>query len=67
MAVSWMRTRLAQTAPKKAWEESVDAYGARLKACAAFVNKHYDVANLCKELPQRLEALRDCGGDRLPK
>lgn len=66
-AVAWMRTRLAQTVPKKAWEESVDAYGSRLKTCAAFINSHYNVKNLCRELPQRLHALQDSGGDRLAK
>ena len=66
-AVSWMRTRLAKTVPQKAWEETLPAYGTRLKACAAYINNTYDVASLCRELPDRLQSLHDRGGDRLPK
>ena len=66
-AVAWIRARLTQTVPKKAWEESVDSYGARLKACVAFINSHHDVSGLCRGLPQRLEALKQRRGDRLPK
>ena len=66
-AVSWMRTRLAQTVPKKAWEEAVDSYGTRLKASAAFINAHYNVAKLCEDLPKRLETLQERCGDRLAK
>ena len=66
-AVSWMRTRLAQTVPKKAWEEAVDSYGTRLKASAAFINARYNVAKLCEDLPKRLETLQEHCGDRLAK
>ena len=49
------------------WEESVDAYRRRLKAAAAHVNEMFDVDGLCRELPQRLKALRQTGGDRIAK
>ena len=66
-AVSWMRARLTQTLPTKPWEETLEQYRARLKACAAHINASHDVAGLCRELPQRLATLRDCAGDRLAK
>ena len=66
-AVSWMRERLKQTVPKKAWEETVDAYRSRLKACAAHINAKHDVKALCKEFPGRLAELSNRGGDRLGK
>ena len=66
-AVAWMRYRLVKTQPKKCWEESVDAYVSRLKSCAAYINDNYDVDNLCRELLDRMEALKKAGGDRLNK
>ena len=66
-AVAWMRERLKKTLPRCPWEESVDAYRRRLKAAAAHVNEMFDVDGLCRELPQRLKALRQTGGDRIAK
>ena len=66
-AVAWMRHRLVKTQPQKCWEESVDAYVSRLKSCAAYINDNYDVDNLCRELLDRMEALKKAGGDRLNK
>ena len=66
-AVAWMRDRLTKSAPRNSWQESVGEYGARLKACATFINDNYDVAGLCHALPQRLAELDRCRGDRLPK
>ena len=64
-AVSWLRDRLSKTLPHKAWEETVDQYRARLKHCASYINKHFDVDALCHALPDRLEELRRRQGDRL--
>ena len=64
-AVPWMRVRLAKTLPKKAWEETTAAYASRLKACASYINEHLNVEGLCKALPDRLELLRACQGDRI--
>ena len=61
------RERLKKTLPRCPWEESVDAYRRRLKAAAAHVNEMFDVDGLCRELPQRLKALRQTGGDRIAK
>ena len=66
-AVSWMRTRLTKTLPKRSWEESLEQYRSRLKQCAMYINDHYNVMNLCKELPGRLRQLAKLEGDRLPK
>ena len=43
-AVAWMRERLKKTLPTRSWAESFDDYGARLKACAAYINEEHDVA-----------------------
>ena len=64
-AVSWMRTRLARTTPRMSWEETPEQYGTRLKACAAYINAHHDVQQLCRDLPKRLQELDELAGDRL--
>ena len=66
-AVSWMREKLTKTLPTKCWEETVEAYRARLKACAAQINGAYDVEGLCRELPSRVADLDRRKGDRLAK
>ena len=66
-AVAWMRTRLAKTVPRRAWEETREAYHARLKACAGHINGHFDVEALCRGLPGRVAELAACRGDRLGK
>ena len=64
-AVSWLRRRLTKTLPRRPWEETSEEYGARLKACAAYINEHHDVDNLCRGLPARLNELKALEGDRL--
>ena len=66
-AMAWVRERLKKTVPKKPWEESVEAYGSRLKDVAAYINRHYDVDGLCRELPDRIAKLLKAKGDRLGK
>ena len=66
-AVAWMRDRLVKTTPPRVWQESVAEYCTRLKACAAYINEHYNVAGLCRQLPQRLAELDRRQGDRLAK
>ena len=39
----------------------------RSLAGGAHVNEMFDVDGLCRELPQRLKALRQTGGDRIAK
>ena len=64
-AVSWMRVRLTKTLPNRCWEETPEQYRTRLKACAAHINAHHDVDQLCSDLPKRLRELDDLEGDRL--
>ena len=66
-AVARMRDRLVKTTPQRAWQESVEEYCTRLKACATYINDNYNVQGLCRELPQRLAELDRRQGDRLRK
>ena len=45
----------------------MEAYRARLKACAAQINGAYDVEGICRELPSRAADLGRREGDRLAK
>ena len=40
--VSWLRTRISRSTPKKCWEESREQYGRRLKRCCEEVNKELE-------------------------
>ena len=65
--VSWVRYRLARTLPAKAWEESVDEFGTRLRSIANDINSQLNVEGLCKEFPSRVEAVLEQGGDNIAK
>ena len=43
VALAWMRDRLVKTTPQRAWQETVEEYCTRLKACAAYINDNYAV------------------------
>ena len=64
-AVSWMRNRLTKTLPRRPWEETPEEYGTRLKTCAAYINEHHNVDQLCRGFPARLHELNGLEGDRL--
>ena len=64
-AVAWLRVRLARTVPAKAWEESREAYVARLKTVCADVNATCDVEALCRGFLKRVGQLVDQKGGRL--
>jgi len=66
-AVSWVRDRLKKTLPRRCWEETEEAYGARLKEAASYINSTHDVEGLCMEFPGRLRDLVERNGDRLAK
>ena len=66
-AMAWLRLRLAKTTPPRAWEETVDAFCARLTKCCAYINEHYDVEGLCRGFLERVELLRELEGGRLKK
>ena len=54
--------------PAEPWEETEEELGVRLKAAATWVNQHYDVEALCKEMPQRMHDLvHKTKGQRLEK
>ena len=64
-AVSWIRLRLTRSVPKRPWEESRDAYAARLKACAEDINRNLRLDDLCNAFPKRIETLVNRDGGRL--
>ena len=64
-AVSWIRHRLEQSLPKKAWEETPEKFGARLRKACAEINAELDVVNLCHDFTSRVQELVDSEGDRL--
>ena len=51
-AVAWMRERLKKTLPTRSGADMFDDYGARLKACAAYINEEHDAVGLCLGLPK---------------
>ena len=57
--------RLKKTLPRRCWEETEEAYGARLKVAASYINSTHDVKGLCMEFPGRLRDLVERDGDRL--
>ena len=58
--------RLWQQPDACATAKSVNC-GARLKACAAYINEKRDVVGLCQGLPKRLAELVRRRGDRMCK
>ena len=64
-AVAWLRKRLAETVPRKAWLETRDAFSARLKTCCEGVNRDLDVEGLCGDFLKRVAKLRSRQGGRL--
>ena len=64
-AVAWIRAGLARTVPARAWEESREAYGTRLKRVCEDINSDNDVEGLCRKFLARIEALVEKGGHRL--
>ena len=66
-AVAWLRYKLTMSVPKRSWLETPEEYRTRLKGVVAEVNRDYDVDNLCRELPTRVENLRLEQGGRLSK
>ena len=56
-----------KTTPPRAWEESREAFGERVRAAAAYVNREYDVEGLCGSFVERLQEVVARNGDRLNK
>ena len=66
-AVSWIRYRLTRTLPAKPWEETVEQFSKRLRDIATDINANLNVEGLCKEFPQRVQAVVDNEGDNIAK
>ena len=64
-AVAWIRVRLARSVPPSPWEESREAYGARLKRVCEEINATLDVDSLCRNFVKRVDALVANKGERL--
>ena len=64
-AVSWIRTRLSASVPKRPWEETRNAYAARLKECCEDINRNLNLEDLCHDFPKRIRTLVERGGGRL--
>ena len=64
-AVSWMRTKLAESVPARAWQETREGYCARLRKCCEAINKDYNVDGLCRDFLPRVQKLRAHGGGRI--
>ena len=47
--------------------QRVRAHACLCMCMCAYINQHYDVDGLCRELPQRLQKLSDREGDRINK
>ena len=64
-AVSWIRELMGQATPARAWEETRDQLKSRIQKIVRHINVQYDVDSLCRELPDRLQQLKDVEGDKL--
>ena len=47
------------------WKETREQYGERLRRICQYVNANFEVEDLCRALPRRLNKLVENGGDRL--
>ena len=66
-AVAWLDKRLTLSTPAKAWEETLEAFEARLRQACEHTNNNFNVEGLCWELPDRLRDLQLNQGGRLKK
>ena len=64
-AVSWLRVRLACSAPQRSWEETREQFRARIKRCCEDINNALDVVGLCNAFPKRVAAMKEAEGRRL--
>ena len=65
--VSWLRSLEERTRPVRPWEETPGELEERLQQAVCWINQKYDVRALCMGVPDRLRALGEALGDRLPK
>ena len=53
-AISWVKSREGKTKPPKAWEETREAFTARMRGIVQEVNASCDVEGLCYGFLKRL-------------
>ncbi len=56
-AISWVKSREGKTRPPKAWEETREAFTARMRGIVQEVNASCDVEGLCYGFLKRLGEL----------
>ena len=66
-SVSWIRALMTERSLAKPWEETRDQFRARIQEVVRLINAQNDVEGLCRELPERLQDLKDRQGDKLKK
>ena len=66
-AVAWIRKREERCRLVRPWEESAAEFKTRMKEICQHINDNYDVEGLCRQLPRRLQELREKEGDRIPR
>ena len=64
-AVSWIRRRETRCRPQTPWRETPAQLGARLKQICQEINDKYEVENLCRDWPKRVQEVVDVEGDRI--
>ena len=66
-SVAWIRRRETVTQTRQPWTETVGQFAQRMRGIVQHVNAHYDVENLCRELPDRIQDVIDAEGGRISK
>ena len=60
-----MKSRESKTKPPRPWEETREAFKARMRGIAQEVNASCDVEGLCRGFVKRLEEVVELKGGRL--
>ena len=67
-AIADLRALIFKSTPVKPWEETAERFAARLQEAVDHANAEHRLADLCREMPQRLDSsVKVYEGDRLPK
>ena len=67
-AIAGLRELIFKSTPVKPWEETAERFATCLQEAVGHANAEHHLADLCREMPQRLDALvKVYEGDRLPK
>ena len=67
-AIAGLRELIFKSTPVKPWEETAERFAARLQEAVDHANAEHRLADLCRGMPQRLDALvKVYEGDQMPK